>query len=63
MKSSKNHRFSDDFKGNRSYLICLNSLNVRSQIPQPCLGVIYITRNKYFSSDGSQLVFTPKIIL
>ena len=32
MKSSKNSRFFDDFKGNRSELICLNILNIKSKI-------------------------------
>ena len=32
MKSSGNHRFSDDFRGNWSQLIPLNSLNIRSKI-------------------------------
>ena len=31
LKLSENHRFSDDFRGSRSQLIRLNSLNIRSQ--------------------------------
>ena len=30
LKWSENHRFSDDYRGNRSWLIRLNSLNIRS---------------------------------
>ena len=32
LKSLKNHWFSDDFRGNTSQLIHLNSLNLRSKI-------------------------------
>ena len=32
LKASENHRFSDDFRGNRCHLICLNSLNIRSEV-------------------------------
>ena len=32
LKSSENPRFSDDFKGNRSWLIRLNSLTIRGKI-------------------------------
>ena len=32
LKSLKNHWFSDDFRGNTSHLIHLNSLNLRSKI-------------------------------
>ena len=32
MKSSKNRCFSDDYRGNRSSLIRLNSLNIGSEI-------------------------------
>ena len=30
-KSSENYKLSDDFSGNREQLICLNSLNNRSE--------------------------------
>ena len=32
LKSSKNHKFPDDFRGNRNSLIRLNLLNIRRQI-------------------------------
>ena len=32
LKSSENHRFSNDFRGNRRSLICLNSHYIRSEI-------------------------------
>ena len=32
VKSTDNHRFSDHFRGNRSYLIRSNLLNIRSKI-------------------------------
>lgn len=32
MKLSVNRRFYDDFRGNRSLLTCLNSLNIKSEI-------------------------------
>ena len=32
LKWLENRRFFNDFKGNRSYLICLNLLNIRSEI-------------------------------
>ena len=32
LKSPEKHRFSDDFRGIRSLLILLNSLNIRSEI-------------------------------
>ena len=32
LKSSENHKFSDDFKGKRGKLIPLNSLNIRGKI-------------------------------
>ena len=35
LKPSENHWFSDDLKGNRSSLIRLNLLNIRSEIWQP----------------------------
>ena len=46
MKSSENHRFSDDFKCNRSYLIHLNSLDIRSEICNNPLGK---PGNEYFN--------------
>ena len=38
-KSSENHRFSDDFRGNKSYVIRFNSLLIRSKFRDDLLSI------------------------
>ena len=52
VKSSENSRFFNNFRGNRSWIICLISLNIRGEIwQQPLTRTMFCNVIRGFNSD------------
>ena len=63
MKSSENHRFSDDFMGNRSQLIHLNLFNIKSKIWRLSLTLVKALMLKGYRTQKSRKFLKHFILL
>ena len=64
LKSSESLWFSDNFRGYKSYLICLNSLNIRSKLWQRSFNCNYLIRKNLLDTIWTHFlphvsIYTP----